>query len=327
MKDDKQFGPISVVITTYNDGLMLGEALRSVASQTVSPREILVIDDGSEPATAPRIIETFEDETGLSVKYVWQNNAGPSAARNTGLRYASQDFIAYLDADDYWLPSHLEQKLKLLNDRSTNYSTAYGGFTEFDNTTGRSLPTISVSSYDGPIQAELLGVPNGVPAGMPFQLHRRDALLKVGGFDHALMVNEDFDLLLRLGKAGYRITGSGKPTVMRRVHPRSQTRVDPQRTLRELERFLAKAEREKLLPPAVIAGRRKWARLSLGKLLVSNSATAGQGIDMLREAFDFDRPRGVQQWSIYLLIRSRLIAPLTFAFYRGVLSAGAARRR
>jgi glycosyltransferase involved in cell wall biosynthesis len=309
-------GSISVVITTYNDGPMLGEALRSVAEQTLSPREILVIDDGSEPATAPAIVDAFRCETGLAVEYVWQKNAGPSAARNTGLRRARQEFIAYLDADDRWLPQHLERKWTRLSERSADYSTAYNGFAEFDHATGRSLPTIATGDHDGPIAAALLGVPGGVPAGMPFQLHRRDVLVGVGGFDEDLREHEDFDLLLRMGRAGYQITGTGERTVMRRVHPRSLTRVDPERTLKDLERFLHKAARESLLSQKEIASKRKWARLSLGKQQVAEARTARKGVETLRQAFEHDTPTGMHQWATFCAVRSRPLASLVFAAYR-----------
>ena len=316
MSDDKPRGPISVVITTYNDGAMLGEALRSIAVQTVLPREILVIDDGSDPATAPSMIESFQRETGLDVEYAWQKNAGPSAARNAGLRQARQEFIAYLDADDHWLPVHLERKVARLSERSDCYSTAYDGFTEFDHASGRTLPTIEIGSHDGPIEAALLGVPGGIPAGLPFQLHRREALSKVGGFDESLRVNEDFDLLLRLAKAGFRIAGSGEPTVMRRVHPGSLTRLDPVRTLSDLERFLPKAERDALLSPDAVASKRKWARLTLGKLQIARAATAYDGIETLREAFDYGAPKGLQQWAVYGVVKSKPLASMLFAGYR-----------
>lgn len=316
MSGQTRRGSISVVITTYNDGPMLGEALRSVAEQTLLPREILVIDDGSEPASAPAIIDAFRGETGLPVDYVWQRNAGPSAARNTGLRRARYEFIAYLDADDRWLRHHLERKAARLSARSAAYATAYDGFTEFDHATGRSLPTISTGNHDGPIVGAILGVPGGVPAGMPFQLHRREALSAVRGFDEDLRVNEDFDLLLRLGKAGYRITGSSECTVMRRVHPRSHTRTNPERTLADLEVFLQKAERESLLSRKELASKRKWVRLSLGKQQVADAATTRKGVETFRQAFEYDAPKGVQQWVVFCSTKSQTLAPLVFAGYR-----------
>lgn len=318
MKGHRERGPVSVVITTFNEGPMLREALQSVADQSILPQEVLVVDDGSKPVTAPAILEAFTVETGFAVKYVRQENAGPSAARNTGLLQAREMFIAYLDADDRWLPAHLERKLARLKERGTGYAVAYDGFVEFDHNTGRTLPTIAVGCHDGRIDAALVGVPGGVPAGMPFQLHRRAALLEVDGFDESLRVNEDFDLLLRLGRAGYRITGSGEPTVMRRVHPGSLTRLDPQRTLAELECFLCKAEQQGLMSQEAIAARRKRARLRLGKKQVAEAETTPAGIATLRHAFEHDGPRGLQEWAVFCVVRSRLLASLSFGAYRRV---------
>jgi glycosyltransferase involved in cell wall biosynthesis len=316
MTPDKQAAPISVVITTFNDGTVLAEALHSVAAQTVLPKEILVIDDGSEPATAPLVIDSFRVESGLHAACHWQRNAGPSAARNAGLRQATQEYVAFLDADDLWLPQHLEWKLGRLRARDATYSTAYDGFVEFDHGSKRALRTIATGSHDGLIRAELLGMPGGVPAGMPFQLHRRAALQAVGGFDESLRVNEDFDLLLRLARAGYRITGSATPTVRRRVHPGSATRRDAQRTLEETERFLAKAERQALLSADVVASRRKWLRLSIGKQQVLNDKSLRQGIATLKDAFQFGRPAGLAQWAVFLAASNALIGYPFFRAFR-----------
>jgi glycosyltransferase involved in cell wall biosynthesis len=323
MRVGRAFKPISAVITTCNDGAILSEALSSVAEQTVLPREILVIDDGSEPATAPAVIERFMAESGLDVKYVWQDNAGPSAARNLGLRQAGQEYVAYLDADDRWLPQHLEYKLARLQARDASYSTAYDAFVEFEGTSGRPLRTIPIRAYDGPIRADLLGMPNGIPAGMQFQLHRREALEAIGGFDEGLRSYEDFNLLLRFGKRGLRITGSATPTVWRRVHAASLTRRNPEWTLEETERYLAKAERDGLLTPAAVASKRKTARLRLGRQQILVRETALHGIDTLRDAFEFDRPKGLAQWTVFLAVRNRSIGRGVLGAYRILRSAGA----
>ena len=326
MRDSGSRAPtaVSVVITTFNDGAFLGEALASVASQSIRPLEILVIDDGSDPATAPVVIEAVRSKYGLDVAYSWQENQGPSAARNVGIAKARGEFIAFLDADDRWLPDHLELKLARISSLDPRYSTVFDAFVEFDGESGSQLKTIPCGDFDGSISEAALGVPGGVPAGLQFQLHRTAALRAVGGLDASLRVNEDFDLLLRMGKAGYRMAGSGTVTVERRVHLASLTRKDPEQTFEEVTRFLDKAEREDLMPPERIASRRKWARMNLARsMLAISEYPPGAVIDQLREAFRHAGPTGARQWATYLLgISGSLGVPFVkgYRVFRGAQS-------
>lgn len=100
---------ISVVIPCYNGEAFLGQALESVRAQTREPQEILVIDDGSTDRTAD-VARSF-DEVRLLENSV---NMGPSVTRNRALIEARGDTVAFLDADDVWLPYHLETVVGLL---------------------------------------------------------------------------------------------------------------------------------------------------------------------------------------------------------------------
>ncbi len=92
-------GLVSVIIPTYNRGYIIDKAIDSVLSQTYSPIELIVVDDGSNDNTKD-IIKQYGD----SVRYIYQNNSGLAVARNTGLSAASGEFIAFQDSDDIWLP-------------------------------------------------------------------------------------------------------------------------------------------------------------------------------------------------------------------------------
>jgi len=100
---------ISVVIPAYNAAGTIGRALDSVIAQTHPAREILVVDDGSTDRTAQVV-----SEYGGRVEYLYQDNAGPGAARNAGIRAAHGEWIAFLDADDEWLPHRLALQAELL---------------------------------------------------------------------------------------------------------------------------------------------------------------------------------------------------------------------
>jgi glycosyltransferase involved in cell wall biosynthesis len=99
---------VSVIIPTYNYGRFIDESLKSVFDQTIQDFEIIVIDDGSTDDTAQRIAAYGE-----KLRYYRQQQKGPAAARNLGIRESKGDFIAFLDADDLWYPTKLEKQLAL----------------------------------------------------------------------------------------------------------------------------------------------------------------------------------------------------------------------
>ncbi|MDY0039233.1 MAG: glycosyltransferase family A protein, partial [Desulforhabdus sp.] len=101
---------VSVIIPTYNRASFLKEALDSVLLQQNAEMEVIVVDDGSTDDTAA-IVESF----GRAVTYLYQSNAGVSAARNTGIKAARGRWLALLDSDDLWLPGKLQFQLELLN--------------------------------------------------------------------------------------------------------------------------------------------------------------------------------------------------------------------
>ena len=107
---------VSAVIPAYNAGKYVGRAIESVLAQTHKADEIIVVNDGSSDDTA-EVVERF----GGAVRFIRQENAGASVARNTGIEAATSEWIAFLDADDEWLPNklklqteHLERNPKLV---------------------------------------------------------------------------------------------------------------------------------------------------------------------------------------------------------------------
>ena len=102
-------GLVSVLIPAYNRDYIVGAAIESVLAQTYRPIEIVVVDDGSKDNTRA-VIEKF----GSQVRYIYQDNGGLAAARNTGLSVAKGEFIAFQDSDDLWVPWKLQVQVALL---------------------------------------------------------------------------------------------------------------------------------------------------------------------------------------------------------------------
>jgi len=99
---------VSVVVTTYNQAAYIEQALKSVLAQTYEPFEVIVVDDGSTDDTPSRIAP-FKD----SINYIRQKNQGVAGSRNTGIREARGEYIAFLDGDDFWEPENIAAQVEV----------------------------------------------------------------------------------------------------------------------------------------------------------------------------------------------------------------------
>ena len=105
---------VSVIIPAYNAEAYIRRSIESVLLQTYPANEVIVIDDGSTDHTA-EILKNYMQQ----VQYIYQNNAGASAARNVGIKRATSKWIAFLDADDEWMPNKLEEQIQVVTRNKT----------------------------------------------------------------------------------------------------------------------------------------------------------------------------------------------------------------
>jgi len=187
---------VSIIIPAYNAGRTIDAALRSVFAQTFRDFEVIVVDDGSTDDTAERV-----EAWGSRVTYHWQKNAGPARARNQALSASSGRLIAFLDADDAWLPRKLERQVSYFQQFPRT------GLLHTDAITDRSPTTAILNSADAaPIDA--VRIPPSMQFDVIFHdrdvntltvMVPRDVLAEVGGFDERREVYvEDWDLWLRI---------------------------------------------------------------------------------------------------------------------------------
>jgi|GEM_PF-2351979 hypothetical protein len=206
---------ITVVIPTYNRADCLPKTLDSVLAQTYGDYDVVVVDDGSTDETQ-RVLGGY---TGL-IQVVQQPNLGVGQARNTGIRAAKGQYIAFLDSDDIWIPKKLElQVLALESDRDLKwvYSDAYA----FDGETGQWLFLLSdlARQYEGEISKSLL-LEDFIPSPTP--VVARSVFDEVGSFSD-IQVVEDWEMWLRIA-ARYPIRRVPQSLAGYRVHQRSVTR-------------------------------------------------------------------------------------------------------
>lgn len=185
---------VAIIIPLYNLRAFVREAIESALAQTLVPSdlEIVVIDDGSTDGGGT-VVQTYEPH----IRYIRQDNRGLSAARNRGIRESCAPFLAFLDADDRFLPGKLAAQLAAF-DAAPELGLVYTGFRYID-AGGTPLPQRGWSREAGDLFPRLLrgNVIHPVQA-----LVRREPVERAGAFDETLTSAEDWDLWLRLSRHG-----------------------------------------------------------------------------------------------------------------------------
>ena len=180
---------VSVVIPCYNHAQFLAHAIESVLAQSYSNFELIVVDDGSTDDTA-EVVKRYS-----SVRYVYQENAGRSSARNTGLRQSRGEFLVFLDADDRLLSHALEVGISCMREHPE--CAFVSGHCRVIDSKGVILPSPRQQRVEREHYLRLLGGGSYIwcPAVALFQQRVFDF---VHGFDPAVMPVEDYDLYLRI---------------------------------------------------------------------------------------------------------------------------------
>ncbi len=184
---------ISIVITCYNYANYVADAIFSALGQTYEKFEIIIVNDGSTDDSHDVISEFLPHPR---IKYIKQENAGQANAKNTGIRKAKGDFIAFLDADDMWEPDKLEKQVRLFT--NPNIGVVYSRARYIDGN-GNPLDFKLQNKYLQPRSGkvtEWLLFDNFVPFSSA--VVRRECFEKVGLFDEALKMGIDWDLWLRI---------------------------------------------------------------------------------------------------------------------------------
>jgi hypothetical protein len=187
---------VSVIIPAYNTAAYIVETLDSVFAQTFTDFEVIVINDGSpDTDKLEKIIEPYLER----IVYLKQENRGPSAARNAGIRCARGEYIAFLDSDDSWLPQYLAEQFRLF-ENSTGLSMVYCDALLF----GQS--PLSGKSYFQAFPPRNLVTFESLLKGCSIFMHcvvvRKRVLFEAGLFDEELRLLEDIHLWLRIAYRG-----------------------------------------------------------------------------------------------------------------------------
>lgn len=231
---------VSVIIPTFNMAKWLPNALDSVLAQTYSHWECIVIDDGSTDNTQ-EVVEHYSSKD-RRIRGVHKESGGPSSARNAGIQISKGELIAFLDADDVWLPTKLTKQVELLSSvSSAGLCCTY--FEEVDEQLNllNQWPEIKArNKYSDDITPESL-LENvsccGVPGSASSAVVRRECFEKLGLFDTRLRMGEDLDMWYRIS-LDFSILQQREVLVMLR---KSSKERDIQKVLNDLSFFVEKA--------------------------------------------------------------------------------------
>ncbi len=212
---------VSAVIPAYNAAETIERALDSVYAQTYDNIiEVIVVDDGSEDNTAEIVCEKYPD-----VKLIQQENAGNAGARNTGVAAATGEYLAFLDADDEWLPEKTEVQVALmeacpglaLSTCKEIVSSAASQRNAADEDPGVEF-FVFRDWLDGRPQAA------GFALSVSAWVVRTSVYRSLGGLSEDFEACVDVDFLVRVSAAGYGVAGVSKPLMVRHYQPVSVSR-------------------------------------------------------------------------------------------------------
>jgi glycosyltransferase involved in cell wall biosynthesis len=237
---------VSVVLATYNYGRYLAGALDSALGQTLNDSEIIVIDDGSTDETQQVMRPYFANPR---VRYFGTEHCGQPAAKNTGIRLARAPLIAFLDADDLWVPTKLEKQVALF-EINPNLGVVYSRRWLMDEL-GRHLhftqpPLPRGNVLEAMFRHNFICFSSAVV--------RRSVLEEVSLFDTDLALAIDYDLWLRIAQR-YPFDYVDEPLVKYRTGHASLSRRTEERlktAARIMARFLDKHGGRTVLDPAVV---------------------------------------------------------------------------
>lgn len=182
---------VSVIIPSYNRGYCIAQCIRSVLNQTFTDFEIIVVDDASSDDTRAQVLSIAD----ARIHYLaHEANQGGAVARNTGIRIAQGEFVAFLDSDDHWQPDKLEKQIAMLRWLGPTWGLSYTWLSCVDDAGTEILrinPEIEGECFEEMLVSNFIGSFSNIVV-------RKSLLIEVGALDESFRSCQDWDLFIRL---------------------------------------------------------------------------------------------------------------------------------
>lgn len=221
---------VSIVTPTFNRSRFIPRLVKNVFSQTYQDFELVIVDDGSTDNTR-ELLEQYIREYPSRIQYIFQTNQGAGMARNTGIKNAKGKYIAFLDSDDEWMPEYLDRTIAVLEKGDYQWTVTGAKRIDIDKD-GKEIDTQLIkcnlqefgyffkrelSLYEALLTGNVVGETSRIVVS-------KQAVSAVGGFWDHLRLSQDYELWLRLAKAGYKLYVTADPLVLYRKSMDSLTK-------------------------------------------------------------------------------------------------------
>jgi glycosyltransferase involved in cell wall biosynthesis len=226
------------MMPAYNAELFIGQAIESALAQSYPNWELLIVDDGSTDQTS-RILTEFTDER---IKVFHQSNGGEAVARNTALQHVTGEYLAFLDADDLYLPGHLEAAVDYLRSHP-EYDGVYsdGFYIDENGSQLKSLSSRRRGPFEGDIFEEMVRASDVFGAPVCVVLRCAIIIRHHLDFEPEIVIGPDWDFFVRFAEVA-RIGFIRQPTCLYRIHSTNiSTRMGVQKRRLHLARCREKA--------------------------------------------------------------------------------------
>jgi len=189
---------VSIVLPTYNRDCLIDRAIRSILNQTYKNFELIVIDDGSTDNTE-KVVKEFREKD-KRIKYIqYKKNKGAAVARNTGIKAAKGEYIAFQDSDDEWVPEKLEKQMEAFDKATPNVGVVYTDLQRVNKDGGIKYWHSPTVIYKNLINQKTLDY-QVMGLGIQSALIKKERFNRVGLFDENFPGFEDLELFIRLSK-------------------------------------------------------------------------------------------------------------------------------
>jgi glycosyltransferase involved in cell wall biosynthesis len=294
MSSDAALPLVSVIIPSFNSAEFLSQAIDSALETTVAV-EVIVVDDGSTDST-PQVLAAYEGR----VLTLHQQRGGPYRARNLAASHSRGQWLAFLDADDLWLPGKLERQLELGTQDVDLVYTDRLNFGDLRRVKERQSDAVTL--WDGDVFERLL---MGNFITLSSVMLRKRAFDDLGGFETSRTGVQDWDMWLRFSGSGRRVALCREALTKYRFHDKQMTNELARRAAdrEEVLRRALESPRGLELPPATV-------RRALSQLWLLAGWQAGP----------IDRAESIRSY-----LRAARFDPFNFAIYRGAVNAALGR--